>query len=259
MANVSPQATAPATLGSFNAAPAQDAERAVLACCASKPFAKAIAGGRPYPDPAALLAAVDATFETLSWDDIVESMNEHPRIGDRTVSGGMSAAEQSGAAAASDEVRQGLADGNLAYEQRFGHVFLICASGLSGQEMLDQLRARLENDEEAERTVVRAELTEDNPPADDEAAEPVTLSTHVLDATTGRPAAGVQVRLELGGDAGWAPASQGQTDADGRLRLSGHGGADFEPGVYRITFGTGAYFTARGCRRSTPRSRSPSR
>jgi 5-hydroxyisourate hydrolase len=80
----------------------------------------------------------------------------------------------------------------------------------------------------------------------------MTLSTHVLDATTGRPAAGVQIRLDCAGgeggaDAGWAPAGQGETDADGRLRLSGAGGtADFEPGVYRITFGTGAYFTARG-------------
>ena len=156
MPNLSPQASV--TLGSFNAAPAQDAERTVLACCASGTFAKMIAAGRPYPDPIALLAAVDAAFEALSWDDIVEAMNEHPRIGDRAVRGGMSAAEQSGAAAASDEVRRGLADGNLAYEQRFGHVFLICASGLSGQEMLDQLRARLDNDEEAERTVVHDEL-----------------------------------------------------------------------------------------------------
>jgi len=156
MANVSPQASA--TLGSFNAAPAQDAERTALACCASRTFAKAVAGGRPYPDAAALLAAVDATFAALSWDDIVEAMNEHPRIGDRAVRGGMSATEQSGAAAASDEVRQGLADGNLAYERRFGHIFLICASGLSGQEMLDRLRARLQHDEEAERAVVHDEL-----------------------------------------------------------------------------------------------------
>jgi 2-oxo-4-hydroxy-4-carboxy-5-ureidoimidazoline decarboxylase len=156
MANENPQASA--TLGSFNAAPAQDAERTALACCASRTFAKAIADGRPYPDPAALLAAVDTAFNALSWDDIVEAMSEHPRIGDRAVRGGMSAAEQSGAAAASDEVRQGLADGNVAYEQRFGHIFLICASGLSGQEMLDQLRDRLGHDEEAERTVVRDEL-----------------------------------------------------------------------------------------------------
>jgi 5-hydroxyisourate hydrolase len=74
----------------------------------------------------------------------------------------------------------------------------------------------------------------------------VTLSTHVLDATTGRPAAGVRVRLERGGDAGWEPAGQGLTDADGRLRLAGDGGAEFEPGVYRITFGTGGYFRSRG-------------
>jgi 2-oxo-4-hydroxy-4-carboxy-5-ureidoimidazoline decarboxylase len=156
MANVSPQASA--SLGAFNAATAEDAKRDVFACCASRRFASAVADGRPYPDADALLTAVDAAFTALSWDDIVEAMNEHPRIGDRAVRGGMSAAEQSGASAASDEVRQGLADGNLAYEQRFGHIFLICASGMSGQEMLEQLRARLEHDDEAERTVVREEL-----------------------------------------------------------------------------------------------------
>jgi 5-hydroxyisourate hydrolase len=75
----------------------------------------------------------------------------------------------------------------------------------------------------------------------------MTLSTHVLDATTGRPAVDVEVRLERGDDGGWAPASQGQTDADGRLRLAGYrGSAEFEPGVYRITFATGAYFAAHG-------------
>jgi 2-oxo-4-hydroxy-4-carboxy-5-ureidoimidazoline decarboxylase len=158
MADLSAQASGPAALSAFNAAPARDAERDALACCASRAFAKAIADGRPYRDPAALLAAVDAVVNALSWDDIVESMNTHPRIGDRVAGSGVSAAEQSGAAAASDRVRQGLAEGNLAYEKRFGHIFLICASGLSGQEMLTQLRARLKNNQDAERTVVTAEL-----------------------------------------------------------------------------------------------------
>jgi 5-hydroxyisourate hydrolase len=71
----------------------------------------------------------------------------------------------------------------------------------------------------------------------------MTLSTHVLDATTGRPAAGVQVQLERAGDDGWAPAGVGTTGPDGRLRLPGDGGS---PGIYRITFGSGAYFRARG-------------
>ena len=75
----------------------------------------------------------------------------------------------------------------------------------------------------------------------------MTLSTHVLDAVTGRPAAGVQVRLERGGDGGWVPAGRGQTGPDGRLRLSGDGDVtDYAPGVYRITFASGAYFLARG-------------
>jgi 2-oxo-4-hydroxy-4-carboxy-5-ureidoimidazoline decarboxylase len=155
MANPNPAAS---TLAAFNAAPPQAAERDVLACCASGSFAKLIADGRPYRDAADVAAAVDVAFSALSWDDIVESMNAHPRIGERATGGGWSAAEQSGAASASDQVRQALADGNLAYERRFGHVFLICATGLSGQEMLAQLQARLGNDDEAERAVVREEL-----------------------------------------------------------------------------------------------------
>src|SRR5580693_4989784 len=69
----------------------------------------------------------------------------------------------------------------------------------------------------------------------------MTLSTHVLDATSGRPATGVQVRLERDSGTGWTPAGQGQTGPDGRLQLPGTG-----PGIYRITFGSGAYFQARG-------------
>ena len=82
----------------------------------------------------------------------------------------------------------------------------------------------------------------------------VTLSTHVLDATTGRPAAGLQVRLEHRGQDGWSLAYDGLTGADGRLRLAGGTAGQelepghasgFEPGVYRITFGSGPYFAAR--------------
>lgn len=71
----------------------------------------------------------------------------------------------------------------------------------------------------------------------------MTISTHVLDARNGRPAAGISVLLERRApDAGeiWAPVETGQTDIDGRLRLSCPG----DPGVYRITFGTGGYFAA---------------
>lgn len=146
------------SLTEFNAAPAAAAEVDVLAWCESKTLAALMTRGRPYRDATALHAALDAAFEALTWDDILEAMNAHPRIGEHA--GGISAAEQAGAAAAGAATRRALAAGNLAYEQRFGHVFLICASGLSGQEMLGQLQARMENPRMAERTVARQELRE---------------------------------------------------------------------------------------------------
>jgi 2-oxo-4-hydroxy-4-carboxy-5-ureidoimidazoline decarboxylase len=141
------------TLASFNAAPEQEAVAAMLACCASRRFAAAMAAGRPYPSRAAALAAVETAFASLTWPDVLEAMGAHPRIGARV--SGQSAAEQSGVASDS---RAALRAGNLAYEERFGHVFLICATGLSGAEMLTALNRRLNNDETSERVLVSTEL-----------------------------------------------------------------------------------------------------
>ena len=141
------------SLDSFNAAPADEAVAAMLACCGSGRFASAMAAGRPYPSAAAALAAVDAAFSSLTWPDVVEAMAGHPRIGVRVT--GRSASEQSGVA---DATRSALIAGNAAYEDRFGHVFLICATGLSGDQMLEALRERLKNNAELERTVATTEL-----------------------------------------------------------------------------------------------------
>ena len=141
------------SLASFNAAATEDAVAVMMSCCSSKRFAAALAAGRPYASLAALQAAVTAAFESLDWADVLEAIAGHPRIGDRVR--GQSAAEQSGVA---DSSRAALADGNRAYEERFGHVFLICATGLSGEEMLAALRTRLDNDPHAERKVATTEL-----------------------------------------------------------------------------------------------------
>jgi 2-oxo-4-hydroxy-4-carboxy-5-ureidoimidazoline decarboxylase len=141
------------TLESFNAAPQPQAAAEMLACCASRRFAAAMAAGRPYPSQEAALAAVEAVFESLAWPDVLEAMDAHPRIGARV--SGQSAAEQAGVA---DDSRAALLAGNAAYEERFGHVFLICATGLTGAQMLAALRQRLENDESSERVVAAAEL-----------------------------------------------------------------------------------------------------
>lgn len=141
------------TLASFNAAAAEDAVAIMMSCCAATRFATAMAAWRPYSSFAAVEAAISAAFESLDWADVLEAMAGHPRIGARVA--GQSAAEQSGVA---DSSRAALAAGNRAYEERFGHVFLICASGLSGEEMLAALRGRLDNDPHTERTVATTEL-----------------------------------------------------------------------------------------------------
>jgi len=141
------------TLASFNAAPEQEAVAAMLACCASRRFAAAMAAGRPYPSLAAAELAIDTVFESLTWLDVLEAMDAHPRIGARV--SGQSAAEQSGVA---DDSRAALAAGNAAYEERFGHVFLICATGLSGAQLLGALEQRLKNDEISERGAAATEL-----------------------------------------------------------------------------------------------------
>jgi 2-oxo-4-hydroxy-4-carboxy-5-ureidoimidazoline decarboxylase len=142
------------TLASFNALPADDAVALMLACCASHRFARGMAAGRPYSSMAVAEMAVGAVFESMTWDDVAEAMAGHPRIGARAVSAS-SAAEQSGVA---EESRAALAAGNAEYEERFGHVFLICATGLSGEQMLEALRGRLSNTADAERVVATAEL-----------------------------------------------------------------------------------------------------
>ena len=141
------------TLASFNTAATEDAVALMLSCCASRRFADAMAAGRPYSSLAAAEGATQAVFESLTWDDVLEAMSAHPRIGARVH--GQSAAEQSGVA---DSSRTALAAGNARYEERFGHVFLICATGLSGEQMQAALEARLGNDPSTERAVATAEL-----------------------------------------------------------------------------------------------------
>lgn len=156
-------AIGPIPVAEFDSAPAPDAAAELLPCCTSRRWISGLVAGRPYARLDRLTAASDALLAKLDWPELAAVLAGHPRIGERPAAGngregGWSRQEQSGAAGASDQVRRELAAANAAYEERFGHVFLICATGQSGEAMLAALRSRLRNDPVAEREVVRGEL-----------------------------------------------------------------------------------------------------
>lgn len=150
-------------LARLNALPAAEAERELLACCAAPAWARAVASGRPYPDMAGLLAAARHAIASLTWQDIAEALAGHPRIGERAGGADQASAwsRREQAAVVTDPAAAtaaALIDANLAYEERFGHIFLIFASGKAPDQILEAARARLGNDEATERGVVRQEL-----------------------------------------------------------------------------------------------------
>jgi 2-oxo-4-hydroxy-4-carboxy-5-ureidoimidazoline decarboxylase len=153
--------TGPALAG-FNELPAAEAERELRACCASPSWARQLTAGRPYPDLAALLASADAALASLSWPDLLEALAAHPRIGQRrsgeSREAGWSRREQAGVSGADPATRAALAAANQEYERRFGHIFLIFASGRTDAELLAAARERLGNPPAVEREVVRTEL-----------------------------------------------------------------------------------------------------
>jgi len=148
---------------SFNSLPADRLTAELLAVCAASAWGSAVAALRPYPSRSAVLAAADAAARGLSWPDVLRGLSAHPRIGERARGGSKEAAwsrrEQSTAESSGDDgTRAALVAANHAYEDKFGHVFLIFASGRTQEEILAAALDRIGNDEETERAVVTDEL-----------------------------------------------------------------------------------------------------
>ncbi len=119
---------------------------------------------RPFGSMTRLLESADEIWRAASSDDVKEAFSHHPKIGERNLQQGrfaatrhLSAAEQAGVAGASATVLDDLAEGNRQYEDRFGYVFIVCATGRSADEMLALLRSRLNNDAATEIRVAAAE------------------------------------------------------------------------------------------------------
>ncbi|WP_432042412.1 2-oxo-4-hydroxy-4-carboxy-5-ureidoimidazoline decarboxylase [Streptomyces cadmiisoli] len=154
---MTPTSTPPG-LARFNELDEHAALAALLEACASTAWAERLLAARPYATPEDLGAASDAAMAALTTADLEEAMAGHPPIGRPAPGDPTSAREQRGMAGASGELRAQMLELNLAYQERFGHVFLICATGRTAEQMRDAVRERIGNPPEQEREIVRTEL-----------------------------------------------------------------------------------------------------
>jgi OHCU decarboxylase len=143
------------TVAELNALDDAAARRELARCCGSRRWVAAMSGNRPFKTRAELLQAADDCWWSLDGSDWLEAFAGHPRIGERAA--GWAGDEQSGVAGAGADTLKSLAKLNHDYERRFGHVFLICATGKSADEMLGELILRLENDPRTELRTAAAE------------------------------------------------------------------------------------------------------
>jgi len=153
----------PATL--LNGLDEASARAALTRCCGATRWVDGMLGRRPFVDDAALLAAADAVWAAMEEADVLEAFSHHPEIGADVdalrakfaATAAWSEGEQAGAAGASEETLLALRDGNVAYRERYGFIFIVCATGKSADEMLGLLRARMNNERAAELAIAAGE------------------------------------------------------------------------------------------------------
>jgi OHCU decarboxylase len=148
----------------LNELPFDEAQAELLKCCGSRRWASEMAGSRPFATLDALLAEADRVWHSLREEDWLEAFRAHPKIGEKKAATTQSAEarkwsaqEQSGVAAASTTTINELAERNREYEDRFGFIFIVCASGKSSEEMLAIINGRMHNNPDAEIRTAAAE------------------------------------------------------------------------------------------------------
>jgi len=153
-----------AELASLNSLAADEAQNELLKCCGSKRWAEQMIVERHFENVEDLIAKADRVWWSLDPGDWLEAFLSHPKIGEKKAAAATpeqskqwSAAEQAGIAEAANSTLAKLAELNRKYQDKFGYIFIVCASGKSSEEMLAILRSRLENDSDEELHIAAAE------------------------------------------------------------------------------------------------------
>lgn len=148
----------------LNSMPETDLASCLERCCGSSRWVAAMVRRRPFSDSEDLFSAAEAAAAELSDEDWLEAFSHHPKIGDVeslrskfASTRQWSAGEQRGVESADEEILRALARGNAEYENRFGFIFIVCATGKGAREMLSILEGRLGSTREQELLVASGE------------------------------------------------------------------------------------------------------
>ncbi len=151
-------------LSEFNAASYNVVTAALTACCDVPDWVAAVRDGRPFAEVEDVADVADKAAREFTPADVDRALAAHPRIGERAPQAGQDSREtawsrqEQAAVAVDSDTSAALRAANRVYEDRFGRVFLICATGLSADEVLAELHWRLSNDVTSEAAVVAEEL-----------------------------------------------------------------------------------------------------
>ncbi|MGI8641563.1 MAG: 2-oxo-4-hydroxy-4-carboxy-5-ureidoimidazoline decarboxylase [Pyrinomonadaceae bacterium] len=151
-------------LEQLNQAANEKAKADFLNCCGSQNWARKMSETRPFPNLAGLLNQAGQIWQNLETQDWLEAFAAHPKIGTKKAVSQQSAqsaewsnAEQSGTQTAADSLRDELEKANRLYQEKFGFIFIVCATGKSAEEMLDLCRRRLKNNADSELRIAADE------------------------------------------------------------------------------------------------------
>ena len=152
------------TLDTLNTLPKSEALEQFAICCGASKWVEKITAFRPFQHKTELFDLTEKIWFSLNSEDWLEAFSHHPKIGDIDLLRknfqkikSWSEKEQSGIQEAGEYILKDLAESNRLYEEKFGYIFIVCATGKSAEEMLILLKVRLENDPAAELLIAAKE------------------------------------------------------------------------------------------------------
>lgn len=246
-------------LDTFNKLPEAERATQLSVCCGCEKWQHLVAASAPFISLAAMAKVAEKVWYNDCFEaEWLEAFRHHPKIGDVqslkekfAFTQHLASNEQQSVTNASDEIIQALADANSVYEQKFGFIFIVCATGKSAEEMLRLLRDRLKNTyfeelnnamgEQHKITLLRIqklfyeEILQ---------LKPGHITTHILDTSIGKPGKNITIQLKRPYESGWQIIAQGVTNSDGRILDLLPPGRVIAPGIYKMVFDTSSYFSA---------------